>query len=303
MKVVALAGGVGGARLVDGLDKVLGEGELTVIGNTGDDFGHWGLHISPDLDTIMYTLAELAPEERGWGIEGDSFHALDAMKRHGGPSWFQLGDKDLATHLYRTQALRNKQSLTDVTSRLCESLGIQRRILPMSDEWRPTMIHTKDDRTLAFQHWLVEERATPRVSRVGFRGAPVPTKQALGALHEAQLVVICPSNPYVSIDPILALNGVREALALVPCVGVSPIVAGRAVKGPLATMIEDLSATTPSASAVAAHYADFLNGFVVQDGDASGIRIPTLETNVVMRSKEDRSRLARTVLDFASTLV
>ena len=302
MKVVALAGGVGGARLADGLDQVLPEGALTVVVNTGDDFEHWGLHISPDLDTIMYTLAGLAPEQRGWGIADDTFEALAAVERFGGQSWFRLGDKDLATHLLRTKALRLKRSLTDVTSRLCEGLGVRRPILPMSDERRPTMIHTKDERTLAFQHWLVKERGKTPLSHITFLGAPIPSKETLDALREAELVIVCPSNPYVSIDPILALNQVRETLAETPCVAVSPIVAGRAVKGPLASMISDLTGNPPSAGTVAAHYAGFLNGFVVQKGDHEGIQIPTHQTDIVMRSREERAQLARNVLDFASTL-
>lgn len=302
MKVVALAGGVGGARLVDGLRRVLPEGSLTVVVNTGDDFEHWGLHISPDLDTIMYTLAGLAPEERGWGIAGDTFATLQGVKKFGGQSWFQLGDQDLATHLLRTKALRNKRTLTDVTRHLCEGLGVHVPVVPMTDERRPTMIHTKDGRTLAFQHWLVKERAKPRVSHVSFVGAPVPSKQALQVLQEADLMILCPSNPYVSIDPILALNQIRDALDETLCVGVSPIVNGKAVKGPLASMIVDITQRAPTAAAVAAHYAPSLDGFVIQHGDAAGLAIPVLQSDIVMRSLEDRAQLAQTVVDFAETL-
>ncbi len=302
MRVVALAGGIGGARLVDGLRRVLPEDALTVVVNTGDDFEHWGLHISPDLDTIMYTLAGRAPEERGWGIEGDTFGTLQAVKKFGGQSWFQLGDQDLATHLLRTKALRNKRTLTDVTRHLCEGLGVRTPVVPMTDERRPTMIHTKDGRTLAFQHWLVKERTEPRVSHVSFVGAPVPSKRALHALQEADLVILCPSNPYVSVDPILALNQIRNALDETLCVGVSPIVNGKAVKGPLATMIVDLAHCAPTAAAVAAHYAPFLSGFVVHHGDNEGLAVPALESGIVMRSVEERTRLAQTVVDFAETL-
>ena len=239
--VVALAGGVGGARLVDGLDRALPEGALRVVVNTGDDFVHWGLHISPDLDTIMYTLAGLSPEERGWGIHGDTFFALDEAKRRGLEDWFQLGDRDLVTHLTRTAALARGESLTAVTASSCRSLGVGREILPMADAPRPTTVVTRKGEELAFQQWLVRARAAPEVAAIQYGGANEPAPGVLDALRRAELVVICPSNPYVSVEPILTLNGVREALRRTKTIAVSPILNGKAVKGPLASMIRELT--------------------------------------------------------------
>lgn len=297
--VVALAGGVGGARLVDGLDGVLPDGALSVVVNTGDDFRHWGLHISPDLDTIMYTLARLSPEDRGWGIEGDTFHVLREAERRGGESWFQLGDRDLVTHLSRTASLARGESLTRVTEALCHSLGVSRRLLPMSDRPRPTRVVTKTGKTLDFQQWLVRARASLPVAAIEYDGEPETTPQVLEALERAELVVLCPSNPYVSIDPILSLSGVRAALVGKPTVGVSPIVGGAAVKGPLASMIEELCRRKPSAQAVADHYGDLLDGFFVQDGDAFDAPYPVVETNILIRTREDRVRLASELLQLA----
>ncbi|MDH3844082.1 MAG: 2-phospho-L-lactate transferase CofD family protein, partial [Myxococcales bacterium] len=226
-RVVALAGGVGGARLVDGLDSVLPKDALTIVVNTGDDFVHWGLHISPDLDTVMYTLAGLAPEERGWGIEGDTFHVLAEAERRGADAWFRLGDRDLMTHLLRSRALAGGDSLTKATAKLCGGLEVMRPILPMSDSPRPTTIVTRSGDEMAFQDWLVRARAAPEVQRVEHGGPDRPTGQVIEALRSADLVVICPSNPYVSIGPILSLEGIRPILREKPTVAVSPILAGR----------------------------------------------------------------------------
>jgi LPPG:FO 2-phospho-L-lactate transferase len=303
-RVVALSGGVGGARFLDGLARALGPGELTVVVNTGDDFEHWGLAISPDVDTVMYTLAGLAHEERGWGLAEESFHALEAVRRYGGDAWFSLGDRDLATHLLRTDALRRGETLTDVTARLCRGLGVGPRVLPMSDGRRRTKIDTTDGRSLYFQDWFVRERAAPRVARVWFEGDPPATASVLEALAGADLVLFGPSNPYVSIDPILTLGGVREALRGKRVVGVSPIVGGQAVKGPLATMIPDLTSAPPTAGAVARHYGGLLCGLVVEVGD-EGERVPGVEllpARTVMRTRDDRLRLAREALAFAEAL-
>ena len=297
--VVALAGGVGGARLVDGLDRVLPPGALRTVVNTGDDFRHWGLHISPDLDTIMYTLAGLSPQDRGWGIEGDTFHTLAEAERRGEESWFQLGDRDLVTHLARSSALAAGDSLTDATRALCSSLGIARELLPMSDAPRPTRVVTQGGETLAFQHWLVRTRAALPVRAIELGGESVSTPHVLRALSEADLVVICPSNPFVSIDPILSLQGVREALTNTETIAVSPILNGAAVKGPLASMIPELVGKPASAQAVAEHYEGLLDGFIVQEGDGFDAPYPVLETNILIQSTEDRVRLAGEVLDFA----
>jgi len=300
--VVALAGGVGGARLVDGLDRVLPEGSLDVVVNTGDDFRHWGLHISPDLDTVMYTLAGLSPEDRGWGIEGDTFHVLQEAERRGDESWFQLGDRDFVTHLARTARLARGESLTRATEALCRSLGVERRILPMSDQPRATLIVTKSHQTLEFQEWLVRARASLPIAAIEHAGDARATPQVVDALERADVVVLCPSNPYVSIGPILSLPGVREALRETCIIAVSPILAGRAVKGPLATMMPELSGEEPSARAIGLHYGDLLDALLVQDGDGFDAPYPVVETNILIRRREDRVRLASELLELARTL-
>ena len=298
--VVALSGGVGGARLIDGLARELPGDALTVVVNTGDDFEHWGLAVSPDLDTVMYTLAGLSHEERGWGVADESFRALELMKRYGGEQWFALGDRDLATHLVRTRALRDGRTLSAVTAQLCAALDVRTRVLPMADEPRRTMIDTDEHGALPFQDWLVRLRAEPSARRVWFRGAAVATAAVLDSLRSADLIVIGPSNPYVSIDPILTLPGVRDAIGEKQVIGVSPIVRGRAVKGPLAAMFGSLGSLEPSAGAVARHYDGLLSGFVVERGDEASVAgVPTLATETVMRSATDRRRLARDLLAFA----
>jgi LPPG:FO 2-phospho-L-lactate transferase len=300
--VVALAGGVGGGRLVHGLYQALPAKALTVVVNTGDDFRHWGLYISPDLDTVMYTLAEMAPEERGWGISGDTFEALAEMKRRGGEGWFQIGDRDLATHLFRTAALSRGQSLTEVTDILRRQLGVQSRILPMSDGESPTTIQTKGGEEIPFQRWLVEGRAEQGVARVLFRATPSPTNDVLTALSDAELVIICPSNPYVSIEPILSLPGVRDIILNKRTIAVSPIVCKNAVRGPLARMIKDIDQVSPSAEAVAVRYGEILNGFVAHTGDAFSATFPVLETNILIQTSKNRLTLAREVVAFGEEL-
>ncbi len=297
-RVVALSGGIGGAKLAAGLAAALPAGALTVIVNTGDDFVHWGLRISPDLDTVMYTLAGLAHREQGWGLAGETFAALAMVERLGGPAWFRLGDQDLATHLMRTTRLAAGASLTAVTAELCESLGVTTRILPMCDSPRPTLLDT-DDGTLEFQDWLVRRRGAPMVTRVWSAGPATPTPAVLAAIAEADVVVIGPSNPYVSIDPILNLDGMGAALARRPVVAVSPIVAGRAIKGPLAAMIPRLAGRAPSAAAIADHYRGLITGLVLEHGDEAPADLRVLTTATVMANDDDRIRLAREVLGFA----
>jgi len=302
ISVVALGGGVGGARLLDGLDRILPSGSLTAIVNTGDDFQHWGLHISPDLDTVMYTLAGLAPEARGWGIEGDTFQVLAEASRRGVDDWFQLGDRDLLTHLWRSAALAAGDSLTHVTAQLCEMLGVERRILPMSDGLRPTMIVTRSGREMAFQEWLVRARSAPEVREVRHRGTGEATPAVLNALDAADLIVICPSNPYVSIDPILTLRGVSEAVRGATTVAVSPILGGEAVKGPLARMIPEIEGVRASAEAIGMRYEGLLDGYAVHPGDAFAAPFPLLETNILIQAKEDRVAFARKLIEFARNL-
>jgi LPPG:FO 2-phospho-L-lactate transferase len=297
VKVVALSGGVGGARLLDGLARALSPGALTAVVNTGDDFVHVGMHVSPDLDTVMYTLAGLAHEERGWGLAEETFACLAMLKRYGAPDWFALGDRDLATHLVRSEARRAGERLSTITARLSSALGIDQRILPMSDGPVSTMIETAGEGTLPFQEWFVRRRAEPPVRSVRFDGERAPAPGVLDAIDACKLVVIGPSNPYVSIDPILCLDGVRDAIARKPVVAVSPIVGGAAIKGPLATMIRDLAGEAASPGAVARHYRGLVSTMVVERGDEHTVpSIPTIGTSTVMRSRDDRVRLAREVL-------
>ncbi len=319
--IVALAGGVGGARLVDGLAQVLPEGELTVIVNTGDDFDHLGLRICPDLDTITYTLAGLADRARGWGVVDESFRALEMVSRIGGPAWFQLGDRDLGTHLYRRGRLDEGATLSAITGEICAGHGVHARLLPMSDDPSPTTIIATDGTRIPFQDWLVRDRASAPVAAVEAAvGAPAPG--VIDAIEDADLVIIAPSNPYVSIDPILAVPGVRAAVAEKRVVAVSPIVGGKAVKGPLAGMLRTIAGAEPSAAAIAAHYGGLVDGLAVHPGDrftvdcfaphtAAGDRSPAdpriraprqLEVDIVIREPEARVRLARQLLTFAEGL-
>jgi LPPG:FO 2-phospho-L-lactate transferase len=301
MKVLALSGGVGGARFLDGLQQVTDS--LTVVVNTGDDFEHLGLYICPDLDTVMYTLSQLGDEVRGWGLSGETFACMEMSRRYGGPDWFSLGDRDLATHLLRTSALRAGESLTVVTARLCAAVGLGARILPMADAPCRTIVETTTEGDLPFQEWFVRRRAQPPVRGVRFEGRPPPAPGLLDAIDACELVLIGPSNQYVSIDPILSLDGVRAALAKKPVVAVSPIVGGRAVKGPLATMIPELTGAPPSAGAVARHYGGLLRGMVVERGDEGGVSgVAVRATDTVMRSRDDRRRLAEETLAFAREL-
>lgn len=333
MNVLALAGGVGGARLADGLTRTLPPDRLTIVVNTGDDFELYGLHISPDVDTVIYTLAGLANPETGWGRAGETWTAFQTLEELGARPWFRLGDRDLATHLWRTQMLHEGLSLTEATRRLCQALGVRVAVLPMSDDPVRTMVQT-DEGELEFQEYFVRRGWQPVLRGVRFAGveAARPTPQVLAALDAADLVVICPSNPYVSIDPILAVPGVRQALKGRPVekrsragaslkelsgkeardrfsvVAVSPIVGGQALKGPAAKMMRELG-IEPSPVAVAQHYGDLLAGFVldVQDADlerqVAGLGLQTLVTDTVMRTPDDRVRLARQVLDFAQRLI
>lgn len=300
--VVALSGGVGGARFLHGLAHALPDGALTAIVNTGDDFRHWGLYVSPDLDTVMYTLADLVQVERGWGLAEETFGALAMVRRYGGDAWFQLGDRDLGTHLVRTDWLARGETLTTITGRLCRALGVEARVLPMCDAPRRTMIETAEHGTLPFQDWFVRLGA-PAVRRVTFEGTTTPTRDVLEAIERADVVLFGPSNPYVSIDPILGLDGVRDALRGKTMVAVSPIVGGQAVKGPLATMIPALTGEPASAAAIVRHYRGLLSGIVVERGDDGAIEIPTLATDTIMRDRAASLTLARATLDFAWGLV
>lgn len=313
LRIVALSGGVGGARLLDGLLQALQDepgGELTAIVNTGDDFVHWGLHIAPDLDTVMYTLSGLAHEARGWGLAEESFAVLERVRTLGGEDWFALGDRDLATHLVRTQALQRGETLSAITARLCGALKIPARVLPMADgpcrtqiDLVPGAVPGPGPTTRSFQDWFVRLRAVPAVQRIWFDGDPPPAPDVVESIERADLVVIGPSNPYVSIDPILLRPGVREALSRRRVVAVSPIVGGQAVKGPLAAMIPQLAGRPASAAAIADHYRGLLAGLVVERGDEAGVQaLPVLATDTVMHDRAARARLGHEVLRFGRSL-
>ncbi len=267
-KVVALAGGVGGARLADGLAKALPPENLTVIVNTGDDFIHLGLVICPDLDTVCYTLAGIANPATGWGRAGDTWQALENLASLGGPTWFQLGDRDLGLHLERTRRSKAGQPLSLITHHFCQAMGITLSVLPMSDEVVPTWVHTNEG-VLPFQDYFVRRQCQPKVTGFHFEGAEKasPAPGALEAIEQADLVVLCPSNPWVSIDPILAIPGMRDAILERPCVAVSPIIGGQTIKGPAAKMFEELG-LQPSTFSVAQHYGELLQGFVLDQIDA-----------------------------------
>jgi LPPG:FO 2-phospho-L-lactate transferase len=308
LRIVALAGGVGGAKLVQGLAYHLPPSQLRIIVNTGDDFEHLGLTICPDLDTVMYTLAGIANPKTGWGVEGETFHCLESVRRLGGASWFRLGDRDLATHLLRSHKLQEGLRLTEVTQRLAQSLGVQHPLLPMADAPFRTRVLT-DGGELAFQDYFVRQACRPRV--VGFRWEASegtgPTQEVMAALAWADVVVICPSNPFVSIDPILALPGVRDAVAARPVLAVSPIIGGEAVKGPAAKMFRELIGE-PSALAVADYYRGLPAGFFVdrldaeEVGDIEKLGIAVRVAQTLMPALEQRVELAREVLELAAEL-
>jgi LPPG:FO 2-phospho-L-lactate transferase len=311
-KVIALAGGVGGAKLADGLAQHLGEA-LTVVVNTGDDFEHLGFHISPDLDTVMYTLAGVANKAQGWGVENESWAFLDQLGRLGGPTWFRLGDRDLATHVFRTQRLRAGATLTQVTDELCGSLGVRPRILPMCDEPVSTVVISKGEK-IAFQEYFVKLACGVPVESIFFDGAErAQWNKALGSLPaggEIAALIICPSNPYISVDPILAVPGARAWLKYcrAPVLAVSPIVAGDAIKGPAAKIMRELNIAV-SATSVAKHYAGLVDGLVIDTSDgvlsdeirALGLAVHVTQT--VMRSPADRAALAGECLAFARRIL
>lgn len=301
-----LTGGVGGAKLVSGLAGILSDDQLTVIVNTGDDFEHLGLTICPDLDTVIYTLAGLANSHTGWGRVDETWNFLEALGELGGPTWFRLGDRDLALHHERTRLLGEDHLLTAVTHHICQALGVAVTVLPMSDQPVRTIV-ISDEGELSFQDYFVAHSCEPRVSGFHFDGLETasPAPGVLEALSATDLVILCPSNPWVSLDPILAVSGIREAVAAKSVIGVSPIVGGKAIKGPAAKMFVDLGFKS-SALTVAEHFQDLLSGLVIDREDDAlasdiallGMRV--LVTDTVMKNAEDRLRLAEEILDFAS---
>lgn len=303
-RIVALAGGVGAARFLAGLVRVIAPQKLFVIGNTGDDAEIHGLEISPDLDTVVYTLAGLADPVRGWGLEGDTFRCLQALGRLGAETWFQLGDRDLATHLYRTERLRQGATLTEVTGEIAGALGVRARVVPMSDQPVRTRVETRRG-SLDFQTYFVRRRARDAVLGVRLAGVEEarPAPGVLEAVAEARAVVVCPSNPILSIGPILAVPGIREALrnTRAPVAAISPIVGGRALKGPAARMMRSMG-LRPSALQVAELYRDFLDVFVLDRLDESlaprieALGMRAVVTNTIMTGLTEKKALARVVV-------
>ena len=303
--ITALAGGVGAARFLTGLVKIVCQKDLSVIVNTGDDIELYGLHVSPDLDIVAYTLADIIDEEKGWGIRGDTFHFLDALKKFNCETWFNIGDKDLATHLYRTVRLKQGLGLSKVTSEVSQALGLKTTILPMTDDKFESRIVTRNG-SVHFEEYFVKNGSVDEVLGVEFPGANAakPAAGVLDAIKNAELIVVCPSNPVVSIGTILLVKGVREALKQTNAriVAISPIIAGAPVKGPADKLLRGLGLEV-SAFSVAKLYADFLDTFIIDTADASeknrirqlGMKVKV--TNTIMKSLADKVRLAKTVLE------
>ena len=307
--IIALSGGVGGAKLALGLSRIMPPEDLLVVVNTGDDFEHLGLSISPDIDTVAYTLSGLANRELGWGRHDETWSFMETMESLGGDTWFRLGDRDLALHVERTRRMKLGESLSQVTADLCRRMGVASRVVPMTDDPVRTRLLTEHG-WLDFQEYFVHRRCEPVVSQLQFQGAGAarPHPAFINALADPALeaVVICPSNPFISVEPILAIPGVREALMAckAPIIAVSPIIAGRAVKGPTAKMMTELG-LDPTAGTVAQRYADLLDGYVIDHADMSEVvsidaRVTLAQT--LMTTIEDREALARIVIEAAATL-
>ena len=307
--IIALSGGVGGAKLALGLARVMPPEDLVVVVNTGDDFEHLGLSISPDIDTVTYTLAGIANRELGWGRHDDTWSFMDTIETLGGETWFRLGDRDVALHVERTRRLNAGEKLSSVTADFRRRLGIRSRVVPMSDDPVRTRLRTEEG-WLDFQEYFVHRRCEPVVRELLFQGAGAARAHPdfLAALADPSLraIVICPSNPFISVEPILAIPGVRQAMidSSAPVIAVSPIIAGQAVKGPTAKMMKELG-LDPSAGTVAHRYHDLLDGYVIDHADMSEVvsidaRVTLAQT--LMRTMEDREALARTVLDAAAVL-
>lgn len=304
--ILALAGGVGGAKLANGLAHLLPPRDLTIIVNTGDDFEHLGLHIAPDLDSVCYALAGRNDVARGWGLSGESWAFMDALKGLGGEDWFNLGDRDLATHVLRTDGLKT-QSLSAVTAKLARAMGIAHKVAPMSDQPVRSIVAT-DLGELPFQHYFVRHQGQPAFQSIRFEGmeSARPSPAFIAALDDPSLraIVLCPSNPWLSIAPILAVPGVRERIAAraVPLVAASPFLGGQAVKGPAAKIMREIG-LTPDAQGLIHHYGDLLDGLVVQTGEgAPSAELPILETNILIPDVNSQTRLAAEVVAFAERL-
>lgn len=307
--VMALSGGIGGAKLVLGLSRILPVGRLMVVANTADDFHHLGLAISPDIDTLTYTLAGLNNSETGWGRRDETWTFMAALRALGGETWFQLGDGDLAIHVERTRRLEAGETLSQVTEDFCRRLGVGAKVLPMSDDRVRTRLRTREG-WLDFQDYFVRQRCAPTVLELAFEGrlAARPQREVMAALRDPTLraVIICPSNPFISIDPILAVPGLRQAVGRCPApvVAVAPIIGDRAIKGPTAKMMSELGVAVTAAS-VARHYGEILDGYVVDHSDVGQVFLPDLEVQgaaILMETLADREGLARETVAFADRL-
>jgi LPPG:FO 2-phospho-L-lactate transferase len=304
VKVAVLSGGVGGARFLRGVLGVVPPGDVTIVGNVADDLEVLGLHVSPDLDSVLYTLTGRSDDERGWGRAGETWNALESVAELGGESWFRLGDRDLGVHLVRTQLLKQGATLSEATERLAHALGLEAALLPATDDPLRTFVETPAG-TFPFQTWFVGRGHRDEVDAVHYAGAPEarPAPGVLDALAAADVILLTPSNPYVSIGPILAVEEIRAALAArrVPCVAVSPLIGGRAVKGPADRMLARMAGGTTPAH-VAASYAGLIDALVIDDADAADAEIPAVRTVVVptlMRDIEAARLLASAALDAA----
>lgn len=308
--IVVLTGGTGGAKFIDGLRRVVAPRDLTFIVNTGDDFEWWGLHISPDVDSITYVLSDLLSKDRGWGVEGDTFQCLEAMRRIGQPAWFQIGDRDLSTHLLRTQLLRGGKTLSEATAEITKNLGVESTILPVTDSQVETRV-TIPEGEISFQDYFVRRRFRDPVNSVRFAGVEnaIPAPGIIEAILSADQIMLAPSNPVTSIGPILAVPGIREALrkTQAPVTAISPIVGNAAVSGPAGALMS-AQGLPVSNYGVVQSYQDFLNCLVIDSGDGkeaeplsrSGLQICC--TRTIMKMDADRIELARTVLAFLSNV-
>ncbi|MGH8298756.1 MAG: 2-phospho-L-lactate transferase [Steroidobacteraceae bacterium] len=308
--VLALTGGIGGAKLCLGLQRVLPAGALRIIVNTGDDFEHLGLAISPDIDTTLYTLAGLANVELGWGRQDETWSFMRVLETLGGPPWFRLGDGDLALHIERTRRLAAGETLTGIVADVARRFGVPSRIMPMSDDPVRTVVATAGGGELGFQEYFVRERCAPAVAALRYAGADSAriSSAAAESLHDPDLqaIVIAPSNPYLSVDPALAVPGMRAALRAqgAPVIAVTPIIGDCAVKGPTAKIMRELG-LTPSALTVLEHYRDLIDGMVLDERDAAlakKIDLPVRLCDTLMRTLEDRERVAHCVLAFTREL-
>lgn len=307
-KVVAFAGGVGGSRLVRGMAAHLTADQLTIIVNTGDDFEHFGLKISPDFDTMLYNLSDVAQPDKGWGIHNDTSNVMAGIKQLNGETWFHLGDRDLATHLVRTQLLLEGKTLTQVCQYLYEQMDVDYRILPMTDQPCRTMVETEEG-LLDFQTYFVKHQWQPKLKGVHWKGTLEPSEAVMDAIRSADVIIVCPSNPFVSIDPILNLKGVRDALKDVPVVAMSPIIGGMAVKGPAAKMFLELTGKQASVQAVVDFYEGLLDGLVIDEVDAE--LLPELQQKVahvgamptLMLNRQKQIEVGAAFLRFVQTML